>query len=68
MTNDQLLEELQKRFDKPMNQIEAADYLRISRRRMQDLTAYIPHSIVGGKKLFTKANLDAFIQENEVRP
>ena len=66
MTNDQLLDELNKRFNKPMNQIEAADYLHISKSKMYELMPYIPHSIVGGKRLFMRSDLDAYIRENRV--
>jgi len=47
----------------PMNTQTAAKYLCISPRKMQDLFSYIKHSRVGGKRLFLKADLDAYIKE-----
>lgn len=50
----------------PFSAVEASEYLRISRRKFSDIAPHIPHSIVGGKKLFLKQDLDAFIQEQRV--
>jgi excisionase family DNA binding protein len=50
----------------PYSAAEAAEYLRVSKRKFSDLTPYIKHSIVGGKKLFTKADLDEYVQENRI--
>jgi len=50
----------------PYNIQEAGDYLRLSQSKMYELLPYIPHSIVGGKRLFIKADLDAYIKENRV--
>lgn len=49
-----------------MNINEAADYLRISKRKIQELLPYISHSIVGGRRIFIKADLDQYIQEQRV--
>lgn len=66
MTNEQLMQEIIKRVGTPMNINEAADYLRISKRKLQDLLPYINHSIVGGRRIFTKADLDQYIQDQKV--
>jgi hypothetical protein len=50
---------------------EAAEYLRIpehSLQRKDTRTRAIPYSIVGGKALYTLADLDAWVAAHRVEP
>lgn len=48
------------------NDKEAATYLRISRNKMKQIRPYVAHSIVGGRYVYTKADLDNYIRENRI--
>jgi len=66
VTSDDMLEKYTEKSKRRLLPKEASDYLRVSTRKFTDLIPYIPHSIVGGKRLFLKADLDKHIEENRV--
>jgi excisionase family DNA binding protein len=56
---------------KPLTLEEAAHYLDVSKSEMYRLTSksVLPHSKPGGKKIFfRKADLDAYLLHNRVKP
>lgn len=61
-----VLEAIELHHNKPMNAQQAAEYLGISRRKLNDLAPYIPHSLIGGRKIYTPKNLDQYIEEQRV--
>lgn len=54
-------------YAKPMSMKQAAGYLGISYRKMYDIAPFIQHSAIGTRKLFTKKDLDAFIEKQRVK-
>ena len=66
VVKEAVMEAIRLHNNAPYSAAEAASYLRVSKRKFSDLTPYIKHSIVGGKKLFTKADLDEYVQENRI--
>jgi len=67
ISNDELLQELTKRlFIHPMNMKAAATYLCISRSSMSKIVTLIPHSVIAGRRVFLKTDLDAYIKEQRL--